>query len=391
MDAKLPEVNIVNKAEDQTHKAAMGTLRTFLVSKCEEFARMPLPASNQSLLDFLAPGRSATEVAEHFGWNNLATQRMLRGFTGAGILKYDKAGQTFLPSPTPIQTSNPLPLLKAWLQNIVPDLEIQKENYSPNIMGVAYYYKTVVARYLEQPSIIKGLETGKSTAEIALGIGNEQIFDHYGSNPELLKIYSGSFAVANERGNLLALENLHPSPGDHVLDVGGGAGDLAKLWVRKHPEIGDVTVYDLPNTDTVLETSRAKQSAESKNKIKWAYGSFFNETNFGGLEGLNENEQFNFITFGWILHDWYDEQNIEILERAKKHLAPGGKIIILERILDPEKTGPLAFNDFIMMLMASGFERTKDEYQKLFETVGLEIESHSSWEACRDMLVLKVK
>lgn len=85
-----------------------------------------------------------------------------------------------------------------------------------------------------------------------------------------------------------------------------------------------------------------------------------------------------FFLFGmikWILHDWSDEQCVDILKNCKKALPKTGKVIIVESILPPEISetdlatkNPLCFdvacgNDVYTTLV--GKERPKKEFEVL--------------------------
>ena len=73
----------------------------------------------------------------------------------------------------------------------------------------------------------------------------------------------------------------------------------------------------------------------------------------------------------------------------KSHLKPGGQIILLEWILNDERTGPVTLNDFDMLLQSEGQERTIGDFKRLFSRAGLRITLIISPEFGRSSLVLE--
>lgn len=76
----------------------------------------------------------------------------------------------------------------------------------------------------------------------------------------------------------------------------------------------------------------------------------------------------------WILHDWSDEDCVRILQRCKEAIPLGGKVIIIETVMDndkdPEITRQRLIMNMHMMLFHGGKERTKEEWQMLIHTAG---------------------
>ena len=78
------------------------------------------------------------------------------------------------------------------------------------------------------------------------------------------------------------------------------------------------------------------------------------------------------IVLSRVLHDWPDHLAIELLKRAKQALLPGGKIYVIEMVLDQNssKGGLLDLNMFVM---TGGCERTLQDWQELFESANLSL------------------
>ena len=77
----------------------------------------------------------------------------------------------------------------------------------------------------------------------------------------------------------------------------------------------------------------------------------------------------------WILHDWTDEDCVKILKNCRKAIPEkGGKIIIVDVVLEPEGNG--LFDDAVvgldlgMLVLTGGRERTEKEWKKVLEEGG---------------------
>jgi hypothetical protein len=78
----------------------------------------------------------------------------------------------------------------------------------------------------------------------------------------------------------------------------------------------------------------------------------------------------------WILHDWNDEECVRILKNCKDAIAKKGKqgkVIIIDMVVDKgngESVETQLFFDMLMMVLASGKERTEKEWIKLISSAG---------------------
>ncbi|CAA3002274.1 1-aminocyclopropane-1-carboxylate synthase 3-like [Olea europaea subsp. europaea] len=97
-------------------------------------------------------------------------------------------------------------------------------------------------------------------------------------------------------------------------------------------------------------------------------------------EAYQEAERRNLKVKGvlWILHDWSDEECVQILKKCKEAIPRkenGGKVIVIDMIVgnnkeDHQHTETQIFNDLAMMVFLNGKERTEKEWEKLFLDAG---------------------
>ncbi|KAJ6744914.1 O-METHYLTRANSFERASE [Salix purpurea] len=141
-----------------------------------------------------------------------------------------------------------------------------------------------------------------------------------------------------------------------LVDVGGGTGTVAKAIAKEFQHL-DCTVFDLPHVVADLEGG---------GNLKYLGGDMFEEI-----------PQADAILLKWILHDWNDEECVQILRQCKEAIKgrEGGKVIVIDMVVENNKreagsTETHLFFDMLMMVNVTGKERNKNEWSKLFSDAG---------------------
>jgi acetylserotonin O-methyltransferase len=75
---------------------------------------------------------------------------------------------------------------------------------------------------------------------------------------------------------------------------------------------------------------------------------------------------------GRILHDWPEEKIRTLLAKIHGRLPVGGGILLAEKLLLEEKTGPTSaqLQSLNMLVCTEGKERSLSEYRRLLEDAG---------------------
>lgn len=144
-----------------------------------------------------------------------------------------------------------------------------------------------------------------------------------------------------------------------LCDLGGATGHLAVAACRRYPELRAV-VFDLAE---VLPTARELIAAEGmSDRIELAAGDFFSDP-------LPEADLF---ALGRIVHDWSEDKVRKLLRRIHERLPPGGGILIAEKLLDDDRSGPVwaVLQSLNMLVCTEGKERTLAEYEMLLTEAG---------------------
>ncbi len=144
-----------------------------------------------------------------------------------------------------------------------------------------------------------------------------------------------------------------------IVDLGGATGHLALAALDLYPQMR-AAVFDLPGA---IETARALLAGTSgEGRINLIAGDFFTDP-------LPEADLF---ALGRILHDWSEEKIERLLRKIHNRLPKGGGLLIAERHLNDDKTGPLPalLQSLNMLVCTEGKERTFSEYEELLHEAG---------------------
>jgi acetylserotonin N-methyltransferase len=135
---------------------------------------------------------------------------------------------------------------------------------------------------------------------------------------------------------------------------------LAVAACRRYPSL-QALIFDLPE---VVETTRAyiSKSGEAAVRIEVVGGDFVRD----------ELPPGDLFALGRILHDWGEPKIRELLTKIYQRLPPGGALLIAEKIVDPDKSGPVSalLQSLNMLVCTQGKERTLEEYRQLLEGSG---------------------
>jgi SAM-dependent methyltransferase len=157
-------------------------------------------------------------------------------------------------------------------------------------------------------------------------------------------IYQESmYARAKESVPLYAPEVPIPKGPCRLLSVGGGHGYFACHLCHMYPELSAV-VFDLPQA---LEASQQWFDRESRD-----LGTRVSRTAGNALTNdLGENE-YDVVLISMVVHVLRPEENRELIARSARALRPGGLLIIIDGLTDPDPTAEGESGSFVNILLA---------------------------------------
>ena len=105
-------------------------------------------------------------------------------------------------------------------------------------------------------------------------------------------------------------------------------------------------------------------SVSWKHRERVVSGSFFSTVPEGGDAYLLKS----------IIHDWEDEESVQILSVCRAAMAPGAVLLLIERDLGPPNENPAAkLSDLNMLVIPGGRERTAEDFERLYAEAGFEL------------------
>ncbi|RWS25779.1 methyltransferase-like protein [Leptotrombidium deliense] len=149
----------------------------------------------------------------------------------------------------------------------------------------------------------------------------------------------------------------------HIIDVGGGLGKCLINILKKTPQSRG-TIVDLPS---VIQF--AKQNIERscvKERCRAVVGDFFSS--------IPDDSDCYILKF--IIQDWCDEQALKILKNVRKSMKNKNcTLLVMEFIKKGTEPNVLDLIDILMFTLMFGKERSKVQFEKLFEKASFEIKN----------------
>lgn len=144
-----------------------------------------------------------------------------------------------------------------------------------------------------------------------------------------------------------------------LADLGGATGHLAIAACERYPNMRGI-VFDLPAALPLAKEIVGQSSVA--NRIEFVGGDFFSDP----------LPPADLYALGRILHDWSEDKIRLLLKRVFDALPSSGGILIAEKLLLEDKTGPrwAQMQSLNMLTCTEGKERTLSEYEILLTDAG---------------------
>jgi len=152
-----------------------------------------------------------------------------------------------------------------------------------------------------------------------------------------------------------------PAPVRRLLDIGGGSGAYSIAFAQAHPAL-QAEIFDLPS---VLPLARQYIASAGLSSRVAAREGDLTRDDFGSGYDLS--------LLSAICHMLGDEENQDLLRRAHRALVPGGRLIIRDFILDPDKTSPKQAALFSLNMLVGtrrGASYSESEYRAWLAAAG---------------------
>lgn len=299
------------------------------------------------IFDALESPATANDLAERLGAQFEPLERLLDGCVGLGLLR--KSGEVYVNEP-------------------VASTYLRRESEDA-LTGYILYSDQVLFRLWEH--LEEAVREGGNRWRQVLG-EEGGIFDHFFRTEEATRTFlrgMHGFGRLSAPGAVAAFDL---SRFRRLVDLGGGAGNLAIAARERYPGIR-AAVFELP---------RVVACAPKDDRIEWVSGDFFQD----------ELPKADLFALGQIIHDWTDETLRPLLRKVFERLPAGGGLLVVERMLADDKTGPVPalMQSLNMLLCTEGRERTFGEFRALLEEAGFSsVEARSTGTAFHAVLAIK--
>lgn len=176
-----------------------------------------------------------------------------------------------------------------------------------------------------------------------------------------LKTFIGAMHVVGRSLSREIAEAYDLFPFKRLLDIGGATGTYTIAFLEKHPEMTAV-LFDLPE---VIPWAEEKLGAEGLlQRVELVAGDFCQDELPEGCD---------LALLSAIIHQNSPEENLELYKKIYRALLAGGKVLIRDHVMDPERTYPPQGTFFAINMLVNtkgGDTYTYDEIKDTLETAG---------------------
>lgn len=306
-----------------------------LVGRAEQLRGQTVHAGVElGVIDLICEdSKSLDEIVSELGLSRGYTHRLLRVLTVYGLLE-ERTNGAF---------------------SLTPVGERFRADYPESVQDYLqfFYDPTRFAAVRQFPDIV--VEGGPTGSELEFG---KSMFELFVERPAFSEKFNGMQALSSLGETEEILETLTAvefSDISTVCDVGGEYGDLICHLLARHPRLNGLV---LESPSVVAQQDRL-----------WApkLGVEDRCTHVGGAMFESVPRADSYIHKA-ILHDWSNDDCVDILSNIHEAPAGDGRLFVRERIVSETDPDPATIDmDMGMMLETGGRERTRAEFEALFE------------------------
>lgn len=280
--------------------------------------------------------KNASEIARQLDLDNSLDYRLLRALGSLDLLRED-VDRNF---------------------SITDQGELLRKDHPQTLRGIALLEEgnEHYALWKHLPAMIID---GKQNA--FLREYGKKLFEYTESNPPYREVFNqamSSYSRIQTDWILEALDGYDFSNIQNICDIGGGQGHLLCSILVKYPQFKGI-VLELENVINNKELLWANKMGV-QNRCTYMAGNMFDDI-----------PKADAYIMKMILHDWSDDECIKILSNIYQRSPKEGTVFISEHMVPgPEKPHFSKLFDIHMMCVATGRERTTEEYADLLKRAG---------------------
>jgi predicted O-methyltransferase YrrM len=147
-------------------------------------------------------------------------------------------------------------------------------------------------------------------------------------NPEELQAFIGAMHVIGTPLAKQIVAAVNPGAAKSLLDVGGGSGTYTIAFLHASPEM-KATLFDLPE---VIGMARTRLTNEGlMDRATLIAGNYHKDELPGGQD---------LVLLSAIIHSNSPEQNLALYRKIFRSLQSGGRLLIRDHVMDPDRVQP---------------------------------------------------
>lgn len=288
-----------------------------------------------SIADHLVEGPlTANEIAKREGAIADYTFRLMRAAVAVGLLDADNYGRF-----------HTTPLLNT----------LRKD--APRSLHGLVMAGTARSFWLSWQAMVEAIRTGANPAQCALGCDVLTYLDH---NPDQSREFRDGMRAMTSAWAPYVAQLIDTRSVSLAVDVGGSDGSLLFQLQRANRALHGI-VFERPGV--AAEVRDRVSRGEFGDRTEVIAGDFF--------EGLPAGDLY---LLKMILQAFDSSRCIEILQRCRDAMNPGGRVVIVEQFVGPDRNPGIsaALSDLNMLVLTQGGrERTLSQFDALLEAAGL--------------------
>jgi ubiquinone/menaquinone biosynthesis C-methylase UbiE len=331
--------SVTAKAKGGTMSSQVSALRLFDLIQSHRVTAVIYAAARLGIAELLRDGpQTLGKLAKATGADEQALGRLLTALSTVGICSRAGEGRYALTDVGACLDGAAEQSFKGWA---ILEAELISKSWS---------------------GMLESIMTGKTGAQLQ---GVEDSFELMGRTPELVDKFNAAMMELTRLVTPDVLRSYDFSGISHLMDVGGGSGELLGAIAQQHRKLRG-TVFDLPRcAETAIKHLRQIGVGD---RVEFVAGDFFK-----AVPAIADA-----IILKSIIHDWDDARSVAILQNCRKALPDGGKLLLAERLMPEMPTmsdedREQALSDLNMLRGPGGLERTKEQYRELLDRSGFDL------------------
>jgi predicted O-methyltransferase YrrM len=219
---------------------------------------------------------------------------------------------------------------------------------SDSVLSMILHTATLWRRWSSLTSIVRGVHVP------------DQLADSFQKVDELRAFIGAMDAIAKPLAPQVVMA-VHPASSRALLDVGGASGTYTLAFLQATPKM-TATLFDKPE---VIEIARQRLGeAGVLDRVTLVPGDFYQDE-------LPSGHDLAFVSA--VVHQNSPEQNLNLFLKVFRSLDPGGRIVIRDHVMEPDRTSPKDGAIFAVNMLVStiaGRTYTYDEIKADLEQAG---------------------